>query len=173
MGETALIVEVPEAEPVVGPLRAAHDPSAHGGVPAHITVLYPFVPVRELESDVIDAVAKTVATISPFDFELTAVRTFPNAVWLLPAPEAPFIEVTQLLAAQFPECPPYGGQFSDVQPHLTIGKAAEVADVAPLAQTIRTAVRGALPIRCRARTLSLFAHHDDERWERLAAFALT
>ena len=44
MPETALVVEVPEAEPLVSQWRAQHDWSAQRGVPAHITILYPFAP---------------------------------------------------------------------------------------------------------------------------------
>jgi hypothetical protein len=42
--ESALIVAVPEAEWAVAALRAAYDPAASWGMPAHITVLYPFLP---------------------------------------------------------------------------------------------------------------------------------
>ncbi|HEX9447459.1 MAG TPA: hypothetical protein VF920_05740 [Dongiaceae bacterium] len=35
---------VPEAEALVGALRARFDPSASQCVPAHVTLLYPFLP---------------------------------------------------------------------------------------------------------------------------------
>jgi hypothetical protein len=41
---SALIVEVPAAEPAVARHRERLDSSAPLGVPAHITVLYPFLP---------------------------------------------------------------------------------------------------------------------------------
>ena len=44
--ESAVIVPVPEAEPAVGGLRAALDRAAVWGVPAHVTLLYPFVTPR-------------------------------------------------------------------------------------------------------------------------------
>ena len=43
-GDSALLVDVAEAEPVVGHLRLVHDAVAAHGIPAHVTVLYPFVP---------------------------------------------------------------------------------------------------------------------------------
>ena len=43
-GQTALVVAVPSAEPVVARLRASYDVAAAYGVPAHVTVLYPFLP---------------------------------------------------------------------------------------------------------------------------------
>ena len=43
-GESALLVAVPAAEPAVAAHRSRLDTSAAVGVPAHITVLYPFLP---------------------------------------------------------------------------------------------------------------------------------
>ena len=42
--DSAVVIPVPEAEAVVGPHRARLDPFAAWGVPAHVTVLAPFVP---------------------------------------------------------------------------------------------------------------------------------
>ena len=43
MPQSALGVTVPEAEPWVKNLRERYDPTAAVGVPAHITVLFPFI----------------------------------------------------------------------------------------------------------------------------------
>ena len=40
---SAVVVEVPEAEPLVGAWRLRFDPVAALGMPAHVTLLYPFV----------------------------------------------------------------------------------------------------------------------------------
>jgi hypothetical protein len=45
MAESAFIVCVPEAEPHVAVLRERFDASARLGLPAHITMLYPFMPL--------------------------------------------------------------------------------------------------------------------------------
>ena len=42
--ETAVLALVPEVEPVVGEHRRRLDPTTAAGVPAHVTVIYPFVP---------------------------------------------------------------------------------------------------------------------------------
>jgi hypothetical protein len=39
---TALVILVPEAEALVKAFRERYDPSAAEGMPAHVTVLYPF-----------------------------------------------------------------------------------------------------------------------------------
>jgi RNA polymerase sigma factor (sigma-70 family) len=41
---------IPEAEPLVGDLRRALDHSAGWGIPAHVTILYPFVPPDDATS---------------------------------------------------------------------------------------------------------------------------
>jgi hypothetical protein len=41
MAQSAIVVVVEEAEPVVGAHRLRHDPVASLGVPAHVTILYP------------------------------------------------------------------------------------------------------------------------------------
>jgi hypothetical protein len=38
---------VPELEPLVGPWRAQYDPSAAEGVGAHLTLLFPFKPAAQ------------------------------------------------------------------------------------------------------------------------------
>ena len=44
MPQSAFVVLVPEAEPWVKDLRERYDPIAAVGMPAHITVLFPFIP---------------------------------------------------------------------------------------------------------------------------------
>jgi len=52
--ESALMVLVPEDELLVKPFRDRYDPSAADGVPAHVTLLYPFKPPDEIDQTVID-----------------------------------------------------------------------------------------------------------------------
>ncbi|HEV8561156.1 MAG TPA: hypothetical protein VGR06_32930 [Actinophytocola sp.] len=66
MRESALIVAVPEAEPVVGRHRRDLDHSAQWGVPAHVTVLYPFASPARIDGDTIEAV-RAVISAEAFD----------------------------------------------------------------------------------------------------------
>jgi 2'-5' RNA ligase len=123
--ETALIVPVPEAESAVGPLRAQLDSSAAWGVPAHITVLYPFLPPEQLDDAALAAVAEVCAATPRFTTTLARVRWFgETVVWLAPEPDEAFRKLTAALWRRFPQTPPYGGVFDDVVPHLTIGHDA-------------------------------------------------
>ena len=123
VGHTVLQIPVPVLEPFVRGRHAHYDPDYLSADPAfvhaHITVLGPFL------DHVDDAAAATVAAIAslqePFVVVLERVETFPNGIiHLVPDPDAPFRELTRRLSEAFPQCPPYGGEFPDVRPHLTL-----------------------------------------------------
>jgi 2'-5' RNA ligase len=129
MPESALIVRVPEAEPHVSHWRARFDPAASQGVPAHITVLYPFVSPDSIDADVLAGVRSAIAGFRPFPFRLASIARFPGVVYLAPEPSAPFVELTNRIVRRFPAHPLYGGQFDAIVPHLTVAHATD--DEAP------------------------------------------
>lgn len=49
--ETALLLRVPGAESAVGRHRGRLDRAAADGIPAHVTVLHPFVPLGDLHEE--------------------------------------------------------------------------------------------------------------------------
>jgi 2'-5' RNA ligase len=119
---SAVLVAVPEADPVVGQHRLLLDPAASWGVPAHVTVLYPFVPPARLRDADIQRLADAVSEVPAFDAELPRVEWFDDdVVWLAPEPAEQFRHLISVVAAAFPDLPLYGGEFDDVVPHLTIG----------------------------------------------------
>ena len=63
---SGLIVEVPEVEPAVGELRSRLDGNARLGIPAHITVLFPFVPPAEIDDGVLRRLAGIFAAVPVF-----------------------------------------------------------------------------------------------------------
>lgn len=114
--ETVLVVIVPEVEVLVGRFRAAHDPSASKGMPAHITINYPFIPDVKLSDDTFSRLSEMFAAIEPFSFALDHIARFPNVVYLAPSPSLPFVHLVSQIAREFPESPPYGGQFDSITP---------------------------------------------------------
>jgi uncharacterized protein YndB with AHSA1/START domain/2'-5' RNA ligase len=124
MAESALIVRVPEAEPHVAHWRAQFDPAASQGVPAHITVLFPFISPESIDADVLAGVRSSIAGLRPFAFRLASIERFPGVVYLAPDPSAPFVELTNRIVRRFPAHPPYGGQFDAIVPHLTVAHAS-------------------------------------------------
>jgi 2'-5' RNA ligase superfamily len=131
MAPTALVIPVPEAEPLVRAVSARQTPGlavADDDVMAHVTLLSPFLPLDRVDESVLRELATFFAGIQPFSYRLVEVQRFPGgAVYLVPEPEEPFRAITIGLALRFPETPPYGGQFEHVIPHLTVGFARDEA----------------------------------------------
>jgi 2'-5' RNA ligase len=174
--ESALLVAVPEAEPAVGEHRARLDSSARDGVPAHLTVLYPFLPPASVDGAVLASLRLLCAGSAAFDITLDRVSWFgEEVVWLAPRDDRPFRALTGAMFAAFPECPPYGGRYADVIPHLTIGDRADPAALRAAAE----AVRGHLPVAARVSEVALMAgpapgnpDTPPGQWRTLAAFPL-
>ena len=119
---SAVLVPVPEAERVVSHHRARLDAAAAAGVPAHVTVLYPFVPPSAITAGTVAALAQAVASVAAFTCRFPATAWFGQEVlWLAPRPDEPFRALTSAVCAAFPGYLPYGGGFDDVIPHLTVG----------------------------------------------------
>lgn len=124
--DSSLFITVPEAEAVVGRWRALYDRTAPVGFPAHITLLYPFLPERLIDDDVIRKLAELVDALPPFSFRLGGVCGFRGLVWLAPEPMEPFIRLTSALCAEYPKLRPYGDRTRTVPPHLTVARSQDV-----------------------------------------------
>lgn len=123
IGETGLIVQVAEAEPFVRDLRARFDFRSSEGVPAHVTVLHPFVPYP-LPSPSLDLLGQLISSRDAFEFQLSRIGRWPGNLHLLPFPAEPFVALTRAVWAAFPNHPPYEGRFSDIVPHLSVAQGA-------------------------------------------------
>jgi len=170
MSQTAFIVRIPEANGYVNDLRERFDPSAALGVPAHITVLSPFMPPEQISEVVRATIARSLAQFAPFPFALRRVGRFPATAWLMPEPADPFIALTNALVTAFPQFPPYGGAHARVVPHLTVadGDAANAAIAErELGRLLKS--RGSVQSTCSAVTL---LENSSGRWEELHVFEL-
>lgn len=170
MPESAFIVSVPEAEQLVGSLRARFDASARIGVPAHITVLVPFMPPERITPTVLRMAQLVLNRASAFAFSLAKVGRFPATAYLAPEPAEPFVGLTKALFQAFPEFPPFRGEHSSIVPHLTVatGNAAEAelaaAEVAALVQS-----HGAVKSTCRSIAL---LENSSGFWRQMHVFSL-
>lgn len=168
--ESAVIVPVREAEPAVGHLRSRLDPSAAWGVPAHVTVLYPFVPPALIDAGVLAQVGEAIRTVATFRATFTRIEWFGDqVVWLAPEPARAFADLTAAVCERFPDYPPYGGTFADVVPHLTVGDGAPAAEL----RRAEEAVRGHLPISTEVATAQVICGSPDpESWHPIAELPL-
>jgi 2'-5' RNA ligase len=162
VGESAIIVPV-NVPVAVSRLRERMDPSAGDGVPAHVTLLYPFMPPSELKDDVRRRVEEIVAQERSFPFVLRSVGRWPNVVYLEPDPAEPFRRLTHALAEAFPDYPPYEGVHEDVIPHLTI--ATDVPE--DYFDAAEHALPALLPIRDVCREAWLIGHTPEQSWHTL------
>ncbi|MEU0407433.1 2'-5' RNA ligase family protein [Streptomyces griseorubiginosus] len=141
-----LLVPVPEAATA---LRAWRGTSVHpGGVPAHVTVMYPFLPAHTIDGLVEAELARITASVPPFSFRLTEVGRFPGVLYLRPVPAEPFGELVDLVMRHWPAYQPYGGQYPEFIPHVTMAED-ETAHQDP------ERLKPLLPIACQARQVSL------------------
>ena len=140
-------------------LRRHEDFAASVGVPAHVTLLFPFMPAVALRPPVRRAVAGIAATVEPFEVRFAAVGRFPGVVYLAPEPAGRFTALTEAIATRFPEYQPYEGAFDEVIPHLTLVESA----TAPLDQ-VAVAAQRQLPFTCRVAAMEVLVEGPDERW---------
>ena len=168
---TALVVLVPEAEPMVQQFRGKHD-SVADGVPAHITILFPFMP-----PDAIDGAAETqlrhlFASHARFDFVLADIRRFPSVIYLAPEPAQPFVTLTESVVSAYPEFLPYEGNFPDITPHLTVAHAKDQALLSEIERAFATQSAESLPLKVSTDQVALMERRNG-RWRKRMTFALS
>jgi hypothetical protein len=156
---TALLIPVPEAEPVIGALRSRYDDADVNGIPAHVTVLFPF-------GDREDGLQELFARFEPFDFTLARVERWPTVLWLAPEPAERFVELTRAVAERYPEHPPYEGEHDTVIPHLSVAHRTQ----APT--TVDDELRRHLPIAARATHVVQLEEYADDRWRERRRYTL-
>jgi 2'-5' RNA ligase len=162
--ETALIAALPAVDPLVGGHRQQLDGSADWGVPAHVTVLAPFVAPEAITDDLITTLAAAVRSVSAFDCCFVRTRWFgEDVLWLDPEPAQPFQQLTVAVWQAFPQHPPYRDAFDDVVPHLTIAER-RLADL-PTLLAVERYVQSGLPIATRIESVLLIAGtHAPNSW---------
>jgi 2'-5' RNA ligase len=168
---TALVILVPEAEALVKTFRDKYDPSTAEGMPAHVTVLYPFKNLEHIGDDVVAVLHSLFSHHPRFRFSLGALQRFPTVLYLAPHPETPFQALTRAVADQYPETPPYGGAFSDVIPHLTIAQVSDAQRLDAVRDEFYRAAGGKLAIQGYAEQVWLMAKQAG-RWSPQRGFAL-
>lgn len=160
--ESAIILTVPEAEPLVGELRAEGDAS---GMPAHVTLLYPFVP--DPDDGVVAELRFFFAHVDSFPLVFSTVGEFPEVVYLAPDEPADLAELTGALVRRWPGFLPYDGLFDEVVPHLTVVDTPDSL----LRARARAHLSGGLPVKGHASEASLWVL-SPHGWTQKAAFPL-
>jgi 2'-5' RNA ligase len=128
-------------------------------MPAHITVLYPFLEEGSLSDAVLADLSDLCAGRPPIEVVFRRTGRFPDVLYLDPEPADGLRQLTLALAQRWRERPPYGGEFEEVIPHLTVAHGTGEAALAE----IEAAVLAALPIRARLEEACVYVF-DGARW---------
>jgi hypothetical protein len=169
--DSALIIQVPEAEKLVGSYRLDYDPVARLGIPAHITLIYPFIPPSLITKDDRARLQSLLSTYPVFECSLTKLDRFPNGLFLAPSPKAQIVNLIRKIELAFPEYPPYGGQFPEIVPHLTIAQSEDSALLDNIAEELIVKMKEELPISKKVTEASLF-EKTNSLWNRTEIYPL-
>ena len=131
---TNLVVLVPRAEPALELANRSAPPEARLRAPAHITLVYPFMPPATAV-DRAEELGGFFSEQEPLTFQL-AVGWFGREVLLLqPDPADGLVKLTEAVLARWPEYPYYGGTYDVIEPHLSLGFGTETS-LAPVADAV-------------------------------------
>ena len=142
-------------------------------VPAHVTILSPFIEAGALDRRVSATVGEIVARTKAFDVAFNSVRRWPpsdygpGVVWLEPEPAEPFVTLTRALWAEFPDYPPYGGDDDELEAHLTIA----IDDPSRFA-AVEEEARWLVPFRRHVNIVALLIEGPDGRWRTRRRYSL-
>jgi len=158
---TALLVPAPE---VASDLREAVGGTLPAGLPPHVTLVSPFRRSRAIDRRCVQTLAEIFTDTGPFWYRLSRLGRFPDVLYLAPEPASRFEDLIVRLWRVFPECPPYGGAFDQIVPHLTVWSGPEPRGLADR-------VAAALPLTCRADEAWLMAPGSGRGWQTKLRFS--
>jgi len=163
--ETAIVVPVDGAELLLSSAAAAFGFDRPPGMPAHVTLLYPFVDAERISVRHAHQAQRALSNVQPFECSFSSIGRFddpPVAIFLEPKPVEQFSAMVEALMAVFPEFPPYGGTVEEVIPHLTL---VETGDRNLWAE-VEEWVRPQLPVRTSVQGFSIYVRTETSWVER-------
>jgi len=160
--QSAVILPVGLPAPLEA-FRQGHVGYAPLGLPAHVTLLYPWLPAERLGDGHFKQLLDVLTGAEAFDFVLATIERWPTVLYAAPHPTAPFNELVDRLAAAWPEWPLYGGLGMPFEPHVTLAEPADDAAEA----AVRPLAAGCLPAPRRAAEVTVIVEAQDQRWRTL------
>ena len=157
MAATAIVVPFPDLDAVVGTHRRALTSDGADGMPAHVTLIYPFADGGALGDRETGQVRAALSAFCQFDVTFARFGRFaarPPVLYLAPQPEGGLLGMIAALERRFPAFPSFGGIHETVIPHLTIAQT----DGATAMQAAKDDVARHLPIRTRVTEVALMEY---------------
>jgi hypothetical protein len=96
---------------------------------------------------------------------------FPGVLYFAPIEDAPFRHLTERVVERYPEAPPYGGQFREIVPHLTIAHVEDQVERDDIAVRFALAAKGKIPVHAVVRAVVLI-EKGNGTWCTKATFPL-
>ena len=168
--KSAIVALFPKVDEVVAPYRMKLDPSAPWGVPAHVTVLYPFVPPHAISRYLVNQIQEVAGRLHAVDVRFERIACFgEQVVYAAPEPDEWFRVATLGIFHAFPDYPPYDGEIEDPTPHLTIGDGGPGDEMKRAGKEIEER----LPLQQRLEHLALMVGSEEpDSWSVLHEFEL-
>jgi 2'-5' RNA ligase len=165
VAKTAIVLLLPELEPLIGSSRRRYTGDGARGMPPHVTLIIPFADSADLD-DRLGLLGRVLGEFASFAVAVSETARFPGLLYLRPEPAELFVAMTEALGSAFPEFPPYAGEFDDIVPHVTVAQANEEI----LAEIERELVLQ-LPVKARVERAWL-VEDTPAGWRRHTAFPL-
>jgi 2'-5' RNA ligase len=142
-------------------LRRRRVGNAAVGVPAHTTLLHPFIEPDALTAPVRRELREVAARHRPFEYRQARRAEWPEAIYVAVEPVQPFVALQRDLQAAFPDWPIYGATADFAfEPHITVadrqGRLEPGINEDPAWR--------ALPRPARARAIDVIATFPEGRW---------
>ena len=162
---TGIVVLLDALAPGIAAARYELDPPARNRIELHVTLLFPFVPRREVTPELVDDLRRLLGRHDRPSFTLDRVEAWPGqVVYAALEPPEVLLAIMRELCAAFREYSPYGGLFTadELVPHATL---------APIdgddASAGRARVGPLLPVRCEPAHASLIEEFEPDRFREL------
>ncbi|WP_031147900.1 2'-5' RNA ligase family protein [Streptomyces erythrochromogenes] len=155
-GTTAVVIVLPDAAPLLDAAWRIDPALVRHGVPAYVSLLYPFVPESVLTVQDETNVHSLAASFPAADLLLEHVVTEPGFVAVSVPELQPIVDAFH---GQWSGLRPYGGRFG-ARPAAHVTVATGAGDPAAAAR-VRAAVGHLLPLRTRAAAVQLVVLAED------------
>ncbi|AHH93754.1 2'-5' RNA ligase family protein [Kutzneria viridogrisea] len=156
-GQTAIVLPVPAADPILNAVARSHPHAVRPGISAHVSLLYPWLPVSEVDDAEVSALAEVVGGTPRSVVQFEEVGREPGFVYL----SSPGLTtLTDAVRARWPGVAPYGGRFGP-NPVAHLSVAMGVTDEE--AEQVAATAREHLPLKATLDEVWVVAHEDGWR----------
>jgi len=130
--ESVIYVPLTKLDPVLAYISQAYDQvRSPDCLKAHMTLQYPWLEKEGVTREVMNDLRTLFKDQTSFNFQLTTAWFGDSVLILKPLDPQPFIEMTQAILRTWPDYPYYGGDYDEIEPHVTLayGQAEDLKQI--------------------------------------------